>query len=470
MTSSDKPQGQIVQKRTDVSSPGPKDGWNRYVLTDGTTQNPDNVEKLTLSVVDICKPQSCSPELIASGLLRLAKRLLLMTISGTGEPEISWANPASTNPLRLHAFASFLNVCNAVSTLFVNSGVTQLDGKSRWNLAMTARLVALFCGEEEDIIDGTCKDSDMREQFDVEALLRPNPSNGREEGISKKRHFRSNSDNLIFSSDLGLADSSNPLLPDLTLGITGNNSGSGAGGVDALRSRRFSDTTTKLSDGDMLTASFDDLVSKWVGNNQLDDPQTESLSTNMDATTLPMQAMTMSAASVNPDTKEDFQKNLLGNSAELGDDSIGSFGAALSGVGGMGLGRRKYMTLPSSALATIKEDFDGDDNEGGAVDEKKPAFRSVGTPPPKATDTSEKLSSPLDTEMVLRPGKGHVKQMRRPQLQRNSSADDALPSTPRQEPRDVSSPKSAGGTMTDAEIETAGAAFLDAIGKDMGFG
>ena len=125
------------------------------------------------------------------------------------------------------------------------------------------------------------------------------------------------------------------------------------------------------------------------------------------------------------------------------------------------------MTAPlSSALETIREDDDSDALDKILKQEEVQLAPTLLTIPRRGKSRNEEDS--LDTELVVRQTKSSVKQMRVPHLKKatapsdNSIVED-VPSSGRSSPV-----KSLPGT--EDEIVDAGTAFLDVIGKSLGYG
>jgi hypothetical protein len=153
------------------------------------------------------------------------------------------------------------------------------------------------------------------------------------------------------------------------------------------------------------------------------------------------------------------------------------------------------MTAPSSALATIREDQDAIENKETPERMNAPQpWSSPGNESSESDSTSSVPDSPtksvdaLDTELVLRAKAtkaAPVKQMRVPRVQTiggsvtdNATIDIAATTTlslidtnVTKEENLISPTNSTSSTIptTDEEIESAGTAFLDVIGKNLGY-
>jgi hypothetical protein len=109
------------------------------------------------------------------------------------------------------------------------------------------------------------------------------------------------------------------------------------------------------------------------------------------------------------------------------------------------------MTAPNRSLSTIKESEDADDLDI----------------PTTSTGAAQTISKdPLDSEIHVGGPKKPVKQMRIPK-RTNRLQQDSEPALERPKPlTDETRQKSI--PQTDQEIESAGSAFLDVIGKSLG--
>ena len=65
------------------------------------SSTPYDTDKLLISTVDISKSSMCPTSDISEHLLRVISQLWKVLISGTGEPGLEWANPASIIPFKL---------------------------------------------------------------------------------------------------------------------------------------------------------------------------------------------------------------------------------------------------------------------------------------------------------------------------------------------------------------------------------
>ena len=394
-------------------------------------------QNLIFSTIDICKSSVCPTALSSRFFLRIVDNLLTSMVSGTGEPSLTWANPAAATPLRVHAFASFLQLLNSCSNYLTKSGVRQLDGKGKWNMTTASRLMSLLFDEDKLFVRH--HGEDCEEPVDVDTWFAPKkdrkvkpdpkirkPKLGRSFSDGRSRHVRSDSDNLIFSSKVGEHKASGASSFDFgainfdTLDISGDSS--------------LKDKSTTLPSG-----SFEDALSSLK---QASPKPTEII---YDTAASPAE---IEWTSQRVDTKEDFQNALMAASDDFSSsaEAMSPLGGGMLGGGGIALsGRRKWMTLPSSALATIRED--AADNGAGMGQ-----LNRVGS--------NEPSKDPLNNKGK----KSSVKQMRIPSRKRDSAAPKTPPSQPSPAPGVDGKPVASG-----EEIEPTLTAFLDVIGENLGY-
>ncbi|KAG7374623.1 Dock homology region 2 domain containing protein [Nitzschia inconspicua] len=416
-------------------------------------------KRLMISTVDIAKSDMCSVSDISTHLLRVAKQLWKITIVGTGNHDLEWANPASTLPLRVNAFATLLQILGS-STLYMSKrGVTQLDGSSKWNFVALGRVLSLLFDEEKMFgIHG--------EEAISEDLLARFSGSRREDtkvqNIKKrsKRHVRSNFEFF--------------------------NNGAAGGGTESLGA---------VSEGEMVNSSPDrrssasDLVA--VPRPESSDDDSSPLLTlerrdrqNLEDDTPKVDSLADFRSALHAGTRDgEFDDGIhkgqfTGNTAA--DSWIKAFGGSSGGAS------RRWMTAPSPGLATIRED--------GGVDEEEDEVDG---------DTASKLVGPLDQlSSEIRPSKNPVRQFRVPKRSKNSSSTSgekldegagndskgpfppsgeelAFTLTPpkllpvhsldkKEDSREKAKKRGQTLPTTDADMINAGSSFLDAIEKSLG--
>lgn len=429
-----------------------------------------DMDKLLVSTVDISKPSMCSLSDVSSNLFRVILQLWKIAIAGTSEPDLEWANPNTTIPLRIHAFATLLQLLGSSTVYLAKRGFTQLDGTSKWNLMSLSRVLAVQFDEET--IFGEHAEEPYANGFFSNSVNKnsskePAETQNSNPNEKKRRHVRSNFEFLNNS--------------DALLGEDGG-AHSVYGGSDIL----FSGSSSGL-----------DFIS---GERQNSKP-----SAKLDK---PFLARSKSADAVPSnqtpwvDSVNDFKsamktgyREVSENDDELVLDGSGNSNAAaqamIKAFSGPAVGSKRWMTAPAPNLATISEDTAGD---ASAYDQLE-SQQNVGP-----------LDS-LDKEISLKASKVKPKQMRVPNVNKRKGAstqddidvapdilnkdvsngppsedmllsiatvasdgDSAEESTAAKEQNLPRVGKTRGSTLptTDDEIESAGISFLEAIERSFG--
>lgn len=387
----------------------------------GIVHHQPNEERILGPTVALGDHSLCSAAELTAHLLRISERLWKFLVRGDGTANLVWSNPASSTPLRVHAFATLLHLVGASSLYLSKLGVTQVDGETRWNVVMTGRVMSLIF-DEERLFGDQASELFVREDWtsiypktmdDTSPVSKPPPS-------KRKGHVRSTYD---IAHDVGSLDmpSSNSLFS------------TAAGDLAAL---------PKPSD----RKAFDFFE---VGSEQSNAPPQSSVPSTTKATV---------------DTKSDFLKYLRIANAEYDDEvdvdlsavkskakkSLGSQASSLGSMSLGGGGKRRYNTLPAS-LAPIFETEFGDDSTSFA--DFSDSF--VG-------DKSESMpQSPgeKDDFVVVDQGsfpKSSTK-MRRPRVR-------PLPEETQEKTAET---VPATRTASDDDIESMGSAYLDRIEKKL---
>lgn len=349
-------------------------------------------------------------------------------MSGNGEPSLLWANPALVLPLRINAFATLMQLINFVSSHLSKFGLTQLDGKSKWNITTLGRIVSLFFDEENMFLH----DESMIEPLDKKAwefpstdkkIQRPKLIQRKSSG-SRKRHVRTHSGSLIFSSDN--AEETSP---------------------SQLRSR--SRSTSDL-DADTVSSVLHTAVK-----------DNASISGEEDGEKHSAEIESPTYSSEESEAKPNFLDSLFSVNSTLDNDPFGS-------LGDPGTGRRKFMTLPTNALATIREDNDSELSTSSIISNSPLKQDRNVSESCSSINTSFKASSTLDPDIVRKTPGRSVKKMRVPKISGGSPAAGNMEHDLKEEkPLDGGDERVL--LMDDDAIETAGTEFLDAVGKSLGF-
>jgi len=408
----------------------------------------DEMQKLLLFTIDVSKPSLCSAAESSSHFLRIFSQLMRTLVSGNGTPSLLWANPASVIPLRMHAFATLLQIINSVNTYMVRNGCTQLDGKSRWNLTQLGRVVAMAFDEEQLFINFDDRSGEILSVDEWEAMFIDPSFSG------------SNGD-----ESAGVQPGHRPERVRRRHSHTTDLRGSGRGGA----------TSEKESLGELLAA----LASSAGSDASEPAPETSvPLLDSMPEKTLPpVHEAVETTSEFKIDSKSDFQSNLWAGSAEsssLSSSVSGSMMAqnmikAYSGVGPSN--RRKWMTAPTSGLATIQED--ADQGESDFNDSARDLGAVVTSLSPERSEDKEadgnKSGDNVDTELVLRDPVTERKKMRVPRVTKTGEEEATKAKSATFDSNSLSSLSNLTVPSTDEEIFSAGTAFLDTIGKNLGY-
>ena len=309
-------------------------------------------KKLLMSTVDLARPEMCPVSDITLHLMRVCKQLWKVTVVGTGNHDLKWANPAATLPLRVNAFATLLQVLGS-STLFLSKrGVNQLDGKGKFGLLSLSRVMGLLFDEKEMFGDSHC------EVFsnDFLSLLSRDRRAGRAAGKKGSRgHVRSSLEFSRGSDGVGAI-------------VTENNS-------------KSSETPTNLTNVSTLEGSprsertpdkvlLTDLESRKKLLNESDAPKIDTMYDFKNAMQTGIR-------------DKDYEEDIIHEGQYSGNEAAASWIVAFGGSSG----NRRFMTAPTLGLSTIQEDTNSDEEQ-----------KLIGRQSPKAKDGP--LDS-LDAEMIL---------------------------------------------------------------------
>ena len=379
-------------------------------------------DKLLISTVDISKPSLCSVADISGHLLRIVLQLGKVVVCGIGEPDLAWANPESIIPLRVHSFATLLQLLGSSTLYFAKRGLTQLDGSNKWNFLSLSRVIALLFDEgmlfgdqakeffSSDFLAGLKQDIEKKG-----AVVTNGSDSSLDGGLSperlqrppkekRRRHVRSNFE----INHMALEGVANSADFDFSKGTSATWSASTFESMKTSRDEKIFQSLAPAANLDQLVAFPRDAESnEALGTNGFSKSSTPESKYEKPGTK-------SAPSEIKLDTKFDFQRLVQAGSADGDGDFPTSKGAnaALAMIHAFGsapTGSRKWMTLPAPALATIREDStgDGSEDEMGQV------------------NTSSAKKGPLDSldpELFLRPPGTAVKQMRVPKLSKKSTA------------------------------------------------
>lgn len=373
--------------------------------------------KILTPVVNLSKASRCSPTDVMPHLIRVVDQLYRIAVTGTGEPSILWASPDSLIPLRLNAFAALLKVFSSVSDHMTNAGLRQLDGNSKWNLLALGKVLSMLF-DEGAILGGTLED------LPTDATKSPTAS--KKPAIISQRSQTVDAASTNVRPQLISRYSSHPEAED--------------------------DSPKKFDVDAMLQPNF---ASRGGDASSENLPTPTSQSSGF---TVQSKGAFMSALAASLDGED--SSNSGASPTKESSSSRASLLPARPAAN-----RRRWMTLPTNALATIQESSDDDGRTGSDLLSASPARPSKDS---------------LDEELVLNGVKKKPRQMRVPVVEAEKSEDNSMTSfvdelsllDTKQKADDKSSLKSDSKhrriATDDDQIETAGTAFLDAIGKSMG--
>jgi len=315
----------------------------------------DAMVEPTIAITD---HQVCTVPRSTGHLLRIIPVLWRSLVCGDGEPDLIWANPGASTPLRVHSFATILHLVGATSLYMSKNGVTQVDGTNKWNVVALGRVLALLFDERHLFGDQSVEKFDEKHWLNLaEKSAASNSPPVKKTQKKRPTHVRN-----IF--ELG-----NDIRPSIASSSIVSNFPSNAGDLVTLPKR-------EEPEKDTLLASFE---IDMRGSDDSDDPSSPT-------------------PDIKVDTKPDFLGNLRAANSTFDDDvdkpslrkSSGNAAAKnfLNAFGGISPGnRQRFMTAPSATLSTILEG--GDDSSTNFPD-----FTESPKPPTDAIHDS------IDDEIV----------------------------------------------------------------------
>ena len=395
--------------------------------------------------VEISKSSLCPQSELSSHFLRVLSQLWRSLVAGKGKPELLWANPASLISLRLHTFASILHSLSSVTVYLAKNGLTQLDGRGKWNLVSMAYVVGMLF-DEEDLF--CLPDGVFIEDLESVLAFDQKYANGKRgtDLESKKTSRRSNRRTNRSTSDA--------FAPGSILG--GERLHAVSGNIESEQlSTVVEAVSTTATTTPMKVDSKADFQAALRKASYVDDEPSAPRDSSSSQTSSSRQASV--------------------SGSQVAKNMISAFGGMSSGPAGT---RRRWMTAPSSGLATIQEDADGDEqkDDGGDL-----GNLSVGLG--RSSLLEKNFGNEAFVDKAKRSG---TKQMRVPRTQAQSK--DSYKTLPANHLEKIteddvkgteasgiaenmaSSRKEGISLVSDDDIERKGTQFLDEIGKSMGFG
>jgi hypothetical protein len=311
------------------------------------------------------------------------------------------------------------------------NGVTLVDGINGWNVVTLGRVISLVFDEKKLFGEQSIEVVDDDMWFPSDGSNSASSAASTERRILKRRHVRQTYD--LFND-----------MPPRDTAETSDIISSQAGALHSP-SRSLRPPHQKKGESHEVAVT----KAPWLD----------------EATTTDSEPRT-AHRTVKVDSKSDFQSALRAAASEEDPDGFEGDGtraarAMVQAFGGLQSGSKRFLTAPNRALSTIREAADNEDNEdhdGPAIDDDSRVTTSTLETVPISADTE-------NGDSVVSTVKKAVKQFRVPNRGKQNPSETA-------EIKDVTSVKRAVETesmpRTDDEIETAGTAFLDIIGKSLG--
>jgi len=460
---------------------------------------PPEEERLVNSVLTLAKPQFCSTSEVSKHLLRVVSKLWKALVFGTGEMDLSWANPAAIMSLRVHAFGSLLQVMANASLFMSKSGVTQVDGVTKFDLVTLGRVLSLIFDEGSifgrdvkeivESIDLRVKPTERKGGLKTRSSGNSNPLSGdgasdqKDKPKRRRRHQRSNFELYNDNKPEGAKQPQHAHSVDL------------GDPTSSLGDLLFAPLPTPAKDTGSTKATSQKSVSSplFLPEHSTGISKSASLIDTPTIADLDFSDLLQPSASkpdVKVDSVTDFQSLLAQGLRE--EDSSDGFDAPLSQgninslvskFGGLsGAGKKRWMTAPAPALATIREDS-GDEADIGMTSEE------LASTPSRFVSSRNVPKDELDSEIYTQDKKVPSKKFRVPNVKGkagpsggqslSSIADSAAQSDHRSiAPLDTVDEMMESDTPalpvvpvvphSDEDILRAGGAFLDSIGESLG--
>jgi hypothetical protein len=382
------------------------------------------------STVGIADLQLCSMSRSAGHLLRVISLLWRSLICGDGEPDLVWANPASSIPLRVHSFATILHLVGTTSLYLAKNGVTQVDGSSKWNFAVQGRILALLFDEGKLFGQQAIEKFDETYWGSSEVRRSTSGSPPSKKSLPKRRgHVRQ-------TFELG-----NDITPRATPSSSVSNFPSTAGDLATLPKPWRADAA-----GLPWPFEIEFGIAQNVGDIMEPPQQDVKLDTKFDFQSF------LRAAAASSDEEVDINMKSRGEGSKYIVGKVPAK-ALIQAYGGIPIGsNRRYMTVPASTLSTIPEQ--GDD-----------AFNFAESNETTTTQHEKSVNGPQDyieSDVVASLLTRSTKQMRRPRVAKVSSSNAPAENMQRpEENQNGSTPRTGLVPTSDDEVTTMGDEFLD---------
>jgi hypothetical protein len=327
-------------------------------------------------------------------------------------------------------------------------GVTQLDGSSKWNVVILGRVLALLFNE------GSFFGSQAVEKFDENFWERFEAANGgdtktgvnsasaRRSPPKKRRHVRR------------AYDLSTEVLPRRAQSEPKDLFYSQAGDLATSRQPRSMEAGSSLGEIEIVPGKAEEVGNRLQRKRNL----------KVDSKSEFQSALRAGTATSEGDVYTTQTSVAMQKARSSGAEAAKLFVQAFADVSG----GRRWMTAPSTTLSTIQESDQGDDSaseeSNGETRAALPAASSESRPL-HSFDKGNDTSRTKDEGLVTIPRRS-TKQMRKPLIKKKAATIDGVPSELKN--RKNISPPLLSRVISDDDIETAGSAFLDEIGKSLG--
>ena len=357
-----------------------KEAIRRQLNTSSFLASAEDVQyeakKLLISTIDLARPDMCSVSEITSHLMRICKQLWKVTVVGTGNHDLQWANPANTLPLRVNAFATLLQVLGSSALFLSKRGVTPLNGNGKFSMLSLGRVMGLLFDEKEmfgDSYDETLSDDFFSFLSGGSKVRKASGKKGTRGHIRSNLEFGRQSDGVgaIITENTLKSNETPTKLTDVT-GLEGPSSAEKSPLKSPISALELREKFVNESDGPKIDTVHDFKNAMQTGNRE-----------------------------------KDYEEDIIHEGQYSGNEAAASWIVAFGGSSG----NRRFMTAPAPSLSTIQEDANFDEEQ-----------KSSGSQSPKVDDGP--LDS-LDSEIVLSKNSGKkrpVTQFRIPKLSSKSSS------------------------------------------------
>lgn len=371
---------------------------------------PPKEESLLDSVSSLAKPQMCSTSQMSTHLLRVTTKLWKTFVFGTGDTDLTWANPAAIVPLRVHAFGSLLQIIGNVSLYMLKSGVTQVEGgTSKFDMVTLGNVLALLFDEEAIFGHGITEvlgDSDLWLKSTNKAngakntdksttSSEPDTPPATEESTAKpKRKNRHQRHTFEFRTSVDVSDPTSAL-SDFSFGASSG---------PTSRGRSYSAEETSTPSSFSLPKPSIVSRSRTAPSSGIDTKAGSDL--DMSHLSPPSRPKSSLKADSVADFKSNMEIGLSENTENSFDDPLtaSNVSSLMQKFGGMsGAGKNRWRTAPAPNLMTIRED-------------EPPTEEPPPLPPTKELVPDDGPEDSVASEMVLQQKKTSTKQMRVPKI------------------------------------------------------